>query len=167
MHYLEHKNREILADWLTKNGQFNVFATVTLKQAIVRDDGIRQFVSREECSKTSCFLRDRVSNKVIGRTRYKKGERLDWAPVIESGFGEKRFHLHLMIGKPDEIPHEEFEQKFRDVCDQSIWVYRQIDIQEIRDIKGNGCRAVAFYSLKEGIDALDLRSSFLRNHQVG
>lgn len=167
MHNLEYKSRSALVDWLTKNGQFNVFATVTLKQAIVRDDGFWQFISREECSKTSCFLRDRVSNKVIGRTRYKKGERLDWAPFIHFGLGEKRFHLHLMMGNPDEITHEEFKTVFDGVCDQSIWVYEQIDFKEIRDIKGNGRRAVAFYSLRERTDAFDWQSSFFSNHQVG
>lgn len=167
MLYLEHKNREIFADWLIKADQFNVFATVTLKQAIYRQDGNQHFVSKEECSKTACVLRDRVSNKVLGRTRFKHGERLDWATFIESGFGEKRFHLHLMIGKTNQVTHEEFEQTFRNVCGRLVWVHNQIDVQEIKNVEGSGQRAVAFYCLKEGIDALDLRSSSLRNHQVG
>ena len=167
MQYLEHKNREILADWLTKNGQFNVFATVTLKQAVCGRDGGLQFNSKERCSGTACLLRDWVSKEVIGQRRYRHGERLEWATFIESGFGDKRFHLHLMINKSDEITHEEFEQKFRYVCGRLDWVHKQIDIQQIKDIEGNGRRAVAFYCLKEGIDALDLRSSSLRNHQIG
>ena len=39
MHYVDHQNREILADWLTKNGQFNVFATVTLSISVEKFPG--------------------------------------------------------------------------------------------------------------------------------
>lgn len=167
MHYLERNNRSILANWLIDNGLFDVFATVTLKQMIVLDEGFRQFISREDCSKTACVLRDRVTKEIIGQRRFRHGERLEWATFIESGFGDKRFHLHLMIGKSDQITYEDFEQKFRYVCGRLDWVHKQIDIQQIKDIEGNGRRAVAFYSLKEGNDALDLRSSSLRNHQIG
>ena len=156
-----------VTDWLFKSGLFNISATVTLKQALPSDNGTLAFISYVDCSKTACVLRDRLTKKIIGQSRYRKGERLNWLTFIESGHGDKRLHLHLIIERPDSISFSAFKKLIGDVCSGLEWVYEQKEIKEIKDIAGSGNRAATCYSLKEGGDAFDLQSSFLRNHQIG
>lgn len=140
------------AEWIDSRFRFNVFATVTFKQAMVLSDGYFLRNSRDNVEATCCVIRDRVFKKL--KRKY------DWLTTIEEGGGEKRLHAHVAIALPSLTEFQEFDSVFLDICNRMDWVHSRIDVRTIGD--GNEeSRKVIFYMFKEGVDALAVHASTL------
>ena len=147
-----------LARWIDERGDFNVFATVTFKQALTFGGGHIVRNTRENVEATCGVIRDRVYKK-LKRTKTS----FPWIATIETGGGEKRIHAHMAIQIPHDIEFKEFQDAFHDICGRMDWVYDRIEVTPIVDEDGErGSRKVIFYMLKEGADALAFNASSLR-----
>ena len=141
-----------LVDWLSKS-PVNVFATVSLKQGIQRDDGGWANLTHEHITKTAWLLRDRLTKAVVG-----KKSKIPFLVFVEGDGVVKRKHLHIVTLKPMGIQFSEFSDTFRFKAMGLDWVYNEIDI---RPIVADTERRVIAYSLKEGMGAFIPEASFI------
>ena len=147
-----------LARWIDEQGDLNVFATVTFKQALIIGGGHIVRNTRENVDATCGVIRDRVYKK-LKRTKTP----FLWITTIETGGGEKRIHAHMAIQIPHDIEFREFQDAFHDICRRMEWVHDRIEVTPIVDEDGErGSKKVIFYMLKEGADALAFNASSLR-----
>lgn len=143
------------AEWVSEQGKFTAFATVTFKQGRTLDDGRFMEITREEAEETCEAIRDRLFKKLRRKFR--------WVTSIETGHGEKRMHAHMAIEVPKHVEFSEFQNAFLSICHRMRWVRRICEVTEIIDNDGDcGSRRVIFYMFKEGVDALAVHASTLR-----
>ena len=148
-----------LARWIDERGDFNVFATVTFKQALTVSGGHFVRNTRDNVEATCGVIRDRVHKK-LKRTKTP----FPWLATIEAGGGEKRIHAHMAIKIPHDIEFTEFQEAFHDICGRMDWVHDRVEVTPIVDEHDeSGSRKVIFYMLKEGADALALNASSLHS----
>lgn len=79
------------------------------------------------------------------------------ACAIEGGKGAERFHLHLLVAKPEHVTETRFRMAVCVVADGNPWVMNgnhSVDIQQIQDHEE--AKRKAFYTLKRGIDRICL-----------
>lgn len=177
------KNDFELARWIDRQGDFNVFATITFKQTLAFNSGWLMRNTRESVVETYCVKQALAFNNgiLIGNTRenvdatcaairdrvLKKLKRsrapFRWMTTIEDGGGEKRLHAHMAIQLPCDIGFSEFSDVFHGICRRMDWVHDRVEVTPIVDESGErGSRKVIFYMLKEGADALAFNASSLR-----
>ena len=143
--------KEIL-DWLSFP-TFNVFVTVSLKQAIENEYGGWSRLTPEQVTRTAWLLRDRSTKALVG-----KKKKFPFLAFAEGDGFIKRKHLHFIVASPTEISLMEFSDKLRFQALKLDWVYNEIDI---RPIEANEHRRVIAYSLKEGLSAFIPEASFV------
>ena len=147
-----------LARWIDERCDFNVFATVTFKQALTLGSGCFVRNTRGNVEATCGVIRDRVFKK-LKQTRAP----FSWVSTVETGGGEKRIHAHMAVQLPHDIEFEKFKEAFHEICGRMDWVHDRIEVTPIIDENGErGSRKVIFYMLKEGADALAFNASSLR-----
>lgn len=140
--------------WLSDQGA-NVFVTVTLKKAILNDQGFWVRLNEDHVKKTAWLLRDRVTKALVGHK-----QKINYLSFTEGDGDLKRFHLHLAISKPKEISVEIFDENFRRTALRLDWVYNEIDIKHIH-VEDN--RNIISYSLKEGAGSFLPEASYFHN----
>lgn len=142
-----------MATWLDRGGEYDVFATVTFKQAFVYSDGVVR-LTRNEIENCCGFIRDRVFRKCK--------RKFLWITSIEGGAGGKRLHAHIAIRKPEDIEFSALHKVFVDACRRMHSVDDRIEMVPVVDSDdGDGSRKIIFYMLKEGVDAVSLHASHL------
>ena len=177
-----------LARWIDGQGDFNVFATVTFKQALTFNSGtsirdtrkhvnvksnVKQMLAfnsgilirntRDNVDATCGVIRDRVFKKLKrSKTPF------PWMTTIENGGGEKRIHAHMAMQLPRDIEIGEFSDVFHEICGRMDWVHDRVEVTPIVDQNGErGSKKIIFYMLKEGADALALNGSSFRFQSAG
>lgn len=138
--------------WLSDN-PVDIYATVTLKKAILNNEGFWIRLTPELVSKTAWLLRDRLTKALVGKKR-----KIAFMPFVEGDGDLKRMHLHIAVEKPSEYSLLEFSDVFRATAIRLDWVYNEIDIREIRP---KTQKRVVAYSLKEGCGAFLPEASYL------
>ena len=141
-----------LLKWLSQ-ADADIFATVSLKQAIHSDEGSWTRITPEQIKRTAWLLRDRLMKATVG-----KKKRLPFLAFVEGDGDIKRFHLHIITQKPSDMAFVEYSDTFRFTAKRLDWVYDEIDI---RPIETGSKRHVISYSLKEGIGAFIPEASFI------
>lgn len=143
--------RELL-DWLASS-ELNVFATVSLKQAIENDEAGWSRITPAHTTKTAWLLRDRVTKALVG-----KKHRIPFLVFAEGDGFIKRKHLHIATARPHDISIDRFTDVLRFQASKLDWVHKEIDIRAVED---KTHRQVIAYSLKEGTDAFIPEASFV------
>lgn len=149
--------RSELASWICQATNFNVFVTLTLKQGLV-ENGYFRSLKRDDCVRTAWLFRDRLTQKIIGKTRRRRGEKIPIAAFVE-GDNVTRLHLHFVATRPTEMTLERFQMA---VCSAAVkldWIHDRIDT---RPITYNTAEAVVRYCLETGTDAFLPEASCLR-----
>jgi hypothetical protein len=140
-----------------------VFVTVTLKQGIRNDAGSWTRITREDCDRTCLLLCQRLSKAIrhgrYGRKYRRSNRDPDLIPVVEGDGDLKRFHLHIDVEKPDEMPIEEFSALVHKIARKLDWVYHEIDVRPIET--GTELNTLE-YILKTGTESLCLGATRLR-----
>jgi hypothetical protein len=137
-------------DWLVGE-DVDVFATVTMKQAIRRKTPkgvVFEPLTKGIVEKTAWVIRDRITKRVLGSAKYRAGLRLRFIPMCEGNGGDKRLHLHVCTQKPYDMSFDEYELKFRKSIKDLEWLR---EIVEVRPLDSK--YAAITYTLKEGFDA--------------
>lgn len=148
-------------NWLIELHNFNVFGTITFKQGMKHPNGMIEICTREQLEKTCMEVGKRI--KKILKSKYGSlVNSIYWITSIENGHGDKRFHAHMIFEKPMLIDLLDFESSFGDVCSRMDKIHNRIDLREIENIYGDGSVATTKYILKEGIDAIAMSGSFIR-----
>jgi len=124
---------------------FNVFATVSLRQGIKNDNGTWSRITPEQITRTAWLLRDRFTKAFVG-----KRKQLPFLAFAEGDGAVKRHHLHILTFVPNDKCLLDFVDTFRFQALKLDWVYNEIDIQQIKPGTEN---VLLNYSLKEGMDA--------------
>ena len=143
-------------DWLSKCN-CDIFATVTLKQALRNEHDNWHRIQPESIKKTAWLLRDRVSKAVFGSSAFKKNKIAPFL-VFTEGDSLKRHHLHIATQKPPNMETFEYETRFVKAARSLEWIYDQIDI---RQIDYGSVEKVIAYSLKTGTEAFLPEASFV------
>ena len=78
------------------------------------------------------------------KARYKNCCRIIAIPVLEGVNGDKRMHIHILLGNLPSITAAELETAIKDVWAKTKWGMGRIQIDELHDIDG-----AAFYVTKE------------------
>ena len=133
-----------MKEWLS-GAQFNVFATVSLRQGIQNDNGTWARITPEQIIRTAWLLRDRFTKAFVG-----KRKQIPFLVFAEGDGTIKRHHLHILTFVPNDKCLREFVDTFRFQALKLDWVYNEIDIQQIQPSTEH---KVLNYSLKEGIGA--------------
>jgi hypothetical protein len=137
-------------DWLAEE-DVDVFATVTMKQAIRRKTPkgvVFEPLTKGIVEKTAWVIRDRITKRVLGSAKYRADLKLPFIPVCEGNGGGKRLHLHVCTKKPHDMSFDEYEMKFRKSIKNLEWLHKIVEVKPI-DSK----YAAITYTLKEGFDA--------------
>ena len=141
-----------LKEWLSEY-DIDVFATVTLKQAIRSDQGAWVRIGFDNIKHTGWILRDRISKAM------RSGRNCPPFLVFYEGDGDlKRYHLHIATKKPSDMSLVDYSDTFRRIAKRLHWVYDQIDIFQFHAAEA---KSVIGYSLKEGAGAFIPEASFL------
>jgi hypothetical protein len=144
--------RKALLNWIDSH-DYNLFITITLRQSITSDAGHKVYIDDENVRKTAWILRDRILKSLKCESKKKV-----YLAFKECGsLCNKRYHLHIVTYKPDNMNIAEYENKFRSKANRLDWVYNEIDIREIRS---GEARQVLSYSLKEGVKAFIPEASY-------
>ena len=146
---LEARTKAAMTQWLA-SGEPDTLVTVTLKQAILNEEGSLTPLTDEDCQRTCWLLRDRVSKALLGNVRYRSGERLVFVPSIEGRDGSKRRHIHINLRRPAGTDEQHVWLAFQKVGRKLHWVHREFDVRSIRP---GTASCVVKYCLKEGLDA--------------
>lgn len=141
-----------LANWLSKDS-YNLFITVSLRQAIQRHDGTWRYLNSDEIKRTAWILRDRYTKAIMG-----KRARLPFLVFCEGGSPTKRYHLHIITAAKPDVPLRNQADTFRSIAERLEWVYHEIDI---RSIAPEEQERVIRYSLKEGDGAFIPEASYV------
>lgn len=152
MYRMERASSEALKKWLSGVASYDVYATVTLKQALLNEAGSLTPLTRDECERTARILRDRAMKAVLGTARWRRGESFPFVPSLEGGDGVTRFHLHIAMKRPSDIAFPIFETRFVGAARKLDWVHNQIDVREVVCDRHSSSRVIG-YSLKEGLEA--------------
>lgn len=139
-------------NWLTIE-QYNIFATITLKQAFLSDAGTWQPLRSEDVRKTAWIFRDRFAKKLIGRKKT-----LPFLVFEEGKADFKRNHLHIVTVMPTSFSFSKYKALFLETAAKLDWVHKEIDV---REIEPKTQRRVISYSLKEGVGALIPEASWV------
>jgi hypothetical protein len=138
-------------DWIRETVNPNVFIVATLKQAIGKySRGFKSWAPGSENWYTEDYRRfvRRLSYRLYGKKYCRRFKRkLLNAAALEGGKNGVRYHLNIMVHRPDWISFEDFEAMFREEWLRSDWAMPDLYIQE----RTGDCIS---YSLKEGLDSL-------------
>lgn len=150
MNYYDRiKIKNAMAKWLDDIIGPDFFITVTFKQAMTNSHGGVCWGNYEIYSAQLCKFLKRLSKKCYGKASYQRTKRrIPGFATLENGFqGEKRWHSHICLKKPDRLTNEVFEKLINEVWIGMEWSMKNIDVLEIE-------RGAVYYSIKEGIDAI-------------
>lgn len=139
-------------DWLAST-EYDLFAGVTLRQGIQRDDGTWLRITPEDIRKTAWLLRDRYTKALLG-----KSQKLPFLAFCEGDGFIKRYHLHIVMGSTDQMTLRDQSDLFRFTAIKFDWIYKEINICSI---KNRTIPRVLNYNLKEGIGAFIPEASFV------
>jgi hypothetical protein len=139
-------------NWLASR-EYDLFASVTLRQGIQRDHGTWLRITPEDIRKTAWLLRDRYTKALVG-----KYQKLPFLAFQEGDGRIKRYHLHIMVASTDRMTLRDQSDLFRFTAMKLDWVYNEI---KIRSIKNQNTPQVISYSLKEGTGAFIPEASFV------
>jgi hypothetical protein len=128
--YESTRMREALVKWLENPG-LNIFATVTLKRALLNDNGQLNFMTRADATRTAWLLRDRLTKKIVGSQAFRRGDTLPFLTFIEGNRGTTRLHIHIVTTKPVEIPLQDYRGLFTETARKLDWVHSLIDVRPI------------------------------------
>ena len=126
----------------------NVYVVGTLKQGIgTYGSGFKTFIHGDNFRYEEVYRQFvcRLSKRIYGKTNYKRwGKNIPNAGTLEGG-NHMRFHLNILLQRPDFINESEFEIVIQEEWAKLQWAMPDINIQTC----GSGC---IYYVLKEGED---------------
>ncbi len=105
-------------NWLSST-EYELFASVTLRQGIQRDDGTWLRITPDDIRKTAWLLRDRYTKALVGKYQI---------PFLAFQEGDgliKRYHLHIMMASTDQMTLREQGDLFRFTAMKLDWVYNK------------------------------------------
>lgn len=149
-----------LINWLERP-EIDYFLTVTLRQAVLTDDGCWRSITPDDVKKTAWLLRDRFSKALVGPAAFKRRRCPTFVVFAEGDGRNKRYHLHIAASKPSDVSEYDYADVFRRTAKRLDWVYDEIDIRPVDRRLGGNVRAVIAYSLKEGAEAFLPEASFV------
>ena len=146
------KGQAVLRERIDSRATFNVFLTVTLRQALINDGLGFTWISEDDCRKAAWLLRDRLTKKVNKSAGLARSTRLPFAVFIE-GYGRfERFHFHALSVKPDNVSFAQYQCLIMDVCGKLDWVYRKVKVQPIDFSDSDAVPVITYCLKKEGIE---------------
>jgi len=146
--------RSSYSNWLSGvAAECDAFVTATLSQALPNVGGGLTALTREEIARTLRILRDRVTKLLLGRGRYRRGERVTFLPFIEGGDRGTRLHAHICMTIPPGLDRITFQAALRRAARNLEWVRSEIDFQFATTSGQANTARMVLYSLKEGADA--------------
>lgn len=146
---LQARAKAELQQWLAA-GDPDTLVTVTLKQAVLNEDGGLTRLTEADCDRATWLLRDRVTKALLGSRRFRSGERFSFVPHIEGGDGVTRRHLHIHLRRPEGVSLADVERAFASLVRRLDWTRPELDVRPIRQGEAS---CVVRYCLKEGADS--------------
>ena len=102
--------------------------TLSLKQVLWVDCGLRVAINEDQCRKAFQYFMKLLNEKTYGNAFRRHGKQLKVIPVVEkSRMG--RFHLHAAIEPPKHIPNERFRELVEECWSRTDWGYRKTKIR--------------------------------------
>jgi hypothetical protein len=139
----------------------NMFVTATLKQGISSPHGYPIPICQHDVVRTAWLLRDRSVKNLIGKSAFKRGERLGFLAFAEGDGLIKRRHLHVLSQVPPGVSPAEYHHLIKAIASRLEWVHREIHVEALTyGASGRGHEPIR-YCLKEGFDAFLPEASFL------
>jgi hypothetical protein len=108
-------------DWISGQGRFDTWITVTLKQRT--HDKLSRKITEDDVRRTAWILRDRI-------TRHRK---LNWVTFIHGG-DVCRYHLHIMMERQKNKTAEDIHNKIMELKRILIWIYDIVEVKNIENI---------------------------------
>ena len=142
----QRRIQEAYASHIYEKVNPDIYAVCTLKQGIFTDNIYIPGDPARYAAEAKRFIR-RLSRRVYGRNYARTKKEIPAAVTLENHKGEQRFHLNVMLRKPDWMSHNRFETAFTLEWMKMPWG---------RDDMKFGVRYAdcVRYSLKEGSDSL-------------
>ena len=159
---LSPKDRMVLA--LIDHVQPTHFITFSLCQGrmIVSEHGMRTYLRGDDTiyqqahASLMCSLSKRFASVSQWRGQNPKPI-LPSACAIEGGGSGGRYHLHIIVAKPDHVEEEEFRRTICGIAYGHPWIMNgeyAVDIQKLAHSRD--ALNTAFYSVKRGLDRICL-----------
>jgi len=162
---------EIYKDWINDNINPNVYAVLTLRDKIIVDHGSARsiaFGSFDRYRNCADCLMKRLSKEIYGKKAYRRfktrvpsvvtlegnGDGIfldphhaDFKKFSDSGKNPVRYHLNIIMERPDWIPFDGFRSKLVELWKKDVWAMPDVYVEEVTgDCVG--------YALKEGPETL-------------
>lgn len=141
-----------IATEIEQTGRSFVSCTLTLKQALPRDDGTLASTSKQGAERAMDSFLDRLDRAVYRSAARRHGLKLARFGSVEGGAGTgKRLHLHLLIEHPDFLDFDAFEAIIRTTWQRCPLSMQQVEVQPV--VAGTVGQIVRYFT-KTGTDAI-------------
>jgi hypothetical protein len=141
-----------IAEELQRGDHRFVSCTLTLKQALPRDDGTLASTSKQGAERAMDSFLDRLDRAVYRSAARRHGLKLARFGSVEGGAGTgKRLHLHLLIEHPDFLDFDAFEAIIRTTWQRCPLSMQQVEVQPV--VAGTVGQIVRYFT-KTGTDAI-------------
>lgn len=158
---LSTKDRMALA--LISHVQPTHFVTLSLCQArvITSENGLRTYVKGDDTiyqQAHASFIRS-LSKRFVTRKVWRRYPKpiIPNACAIEGGSNGQRYHLHLIMAKPEHVTDDRFCRGIRGIAHGHPWIMNgdhAVNIQTLSDDRE--AFYAAYYSVKRGVDRICL-----------
>lgn len=136
--------------FISNHIQPNVFAVGTLKLGMGSFGcGFKTFIAGDDFRYEEVYRQFicRLSKRVYGKANYRRyGKKIPNAGTLE-GDSHMRYHLNLLLQRPDFISESEFNAMLSEEWSRLPWSLPDINIQPC----SSPC---IFYSIKDGVDRI-------------
>lgn len=139
------------------------FVTLSLCQAriIVGENGLQTYVKGDDTiyqRAHASFMRS-LSKRYVTRKVWRKYPKpiIPNACTIEGGSNGQRYHLHLIVAKPEHVTEDRFCRGIRGIAHGHPWIMNgehAVNIQTLADDRD--ALNAAYYSVKRGVDRICL-----------
>lgn len=157
---LSHKDKMTLA--LLKHVQPTHFITLSLCQArkVSAQGGVTAWIRGDDTiyqNAHASFIKS-LSKRLVSRSVWVRHKPIiASAGAIEGGIAGQRYHLHLLVAKPEHVTEERFRMAVCDAAAGHPWIMSgnyAVDIQSLANDRD--ALNAAYYSVKRGVDRICL-----------
>lgn len=141
-----------IAEGLQRGNHRFVSCTLTLKQALPRNDGTLASTSKQDAEQAMSSFLTRLDQAVYKNAAWRFGKKLVRCGSVEGGAGTgKRLHLHVMIEQPGFLDFDAFEAVIRSTWQRCSLSMEQVEVTPV--VTGTVGQIVR-YITKTGTDAI-------------
>lgn len=156
-------NKDRMTRALIGHVQPTHFITLSLCQArmIVNEHGVGHMLRGDDTiyqQAHASFMRS-LSKRFASRSQWRQQPKpiIPNACTIEGGSNGERYHLHLIVAKPEHVTEECFRRTVCGIAHGHPWIMNgeyAVNIQSLAD--DHEVRQKAYYSVKRGVDRICL-----------